>query len=181
MTDAVASGLATVGLAASVGVGLVFLTAGIEKMRHRALLPGVIANYRLLPQGLVAPAAALLPVTEIAVGLALLAGLSPFPVAAAMLLLGLFAAAMAINIGRGRRDIGCGCGRPELHQSLRWSLVSRNLVLIALLVPQLVFAQPLLLLEILTAAVGGLGLFLAYTLYHSIGALLAAPLVPNRR
>ncbi|CAN5384593.1 hypothetical protein BH10PSE13_BH10PSE13_10960 [soil metagenome] len=185
MTTMVASGLAIACFAASVGVGLVFLTAGMEKFRHRALLPGVIANYRLLPQRLVAPVSAMLPIAEMAVGAALLVGFTPAPVLAAMLLLGLFAGAMAINILRGRRHIHCGCGRAELQQSLGWPLVARNLLLIALIVPRLGVTQPLGLAEIVMAAAGGLLLFLAYTLLHSIGALIASPrasiLAPTRR
>ncbi|WP_328799179.1 MauE/DoxX family redox-associated membrane protein, partial [Sandarakinorhabdus rubra] len=98
---------------AAVAVALVFLVAGIDKLRHRELLPGVIANYRLLPPALVTPAAALLPLAELAVAAGLLAGVwqpaAWAPLAAIALLL-TFAAAMAINIGRGRRHIDCGCG-----------------------------------------------------------------------
>jgi hypothetical protein len=181
MILAVASGLTLAGFAASVGVGLVFLTAGVEKYRHRALLPGVIANYRILPEKLVAAASAVLPIAEIAVGAALLVGLTPVPVLAATLLLGLFAGAMAINILRGRRHIGCGCGRPELKQSLGWHLVARNLLLIVLVAPRLIAAQPMGIAATALAAAGGLVLFLAYTLLHSIGALFASPLAPTRR
>ena len=181
MMTAVASGLTMAGYAASVGVGLVFLTAGVEKFRHRALLPGVIANYRLLPEKLIAPAAFALPFTEMAVGAALVIGLTPAPIIAAMLLLALFAGAMAINILRGRRHISCGCGRPELQQSLGWPLVARNLLLMALIAPRLFAADPLTLAETAMAAAGGLALFLAYTLLHSIGALIAPPLAPTRR
>lgn len=176
-----ADGLTIAGFALSVGVGLVFLTAGMEKFRHRAVLPGVIANYRLLPDRLVAPASAALPVAEMAVGAALLAGLTPVPVLAAMLLLALFAGAMAVNILRGRRHISCGCGRPELRQSLGWPLVARNLLLIALLGPRLVAVGPLSSGQTAMAAAGGLMLFLAYALLHSIGALIASPLAPTRR
>ena len=181
MTTALASGLAFAGFATSVGVGLVFLTAGIGKFRHRAVLPGVIADYRLLPQPLVSPASTVLPIAEMAVGSALLMGLTPAPVLAAMLLLALFAGAMAINILRGRRHIHCGCGRPELHQALGWPLVARNLLLVALIAPRLLATPPLGPGETAMAAAGGLLLFLAYALLHAIGALIASPLATLRR
>ena len=70
-------GLAIAALAAAIGIGLILLQAGLSKLRHRILLPGVIANYRLLPPALVAPAAILLPLAEIAIGATLIAGLAP--------------------------------------------------------------------------------------------------------
>jgi 1,4-dihydroxy-2-naphthoate octaprenyltransferase len=39
---------------------------------------------------------------------------------------------MAINLGRGRRDIDCGCFATVLRQRLSWPLVLRNLLLAAL-------------------------------------------------
>ena len=40
---------------------------------------------------------------------------------------------IAVNVARGRTDIDCGCGGVEGRQRLSWSLVARNLVLVALL------------------------------------------------
>ena len=113
--------LPLLGVAASVAVALLFAVAGIDKLRHRDLLPGVIANYRLLPDALVAPAAALLPGVELLVAAGLLLGFAPLAPLVAIALLLVFAAAMAINIGRGRRHIDCGCGHVGLRQQLGWS------------------------------------------------------------
>jgi len=108
-------------------VALVFLTAAWGKLNNRLVFQGVVANYRLLPDPLVAPFAAILPPVELLVGLALPSGiLSPWPELAAAALLALFAAAMAINIRRGRRDIDCGCFQSALKQTLKWTLVARN-------------------------------------------------------
>jgi uncharacterized membrane protein YphA (DoxX/SURF4 family) len=115
-------------------VALIFLTAAYGKLRHWAVFQGVVANYRLLPEVLVAPVAYLLPPAEAVLGAALLLGAgSPWPEAAAASLLLLFAAAMGINIGRGRRHIDCGCFQSALKQSLSWKLVIRNVVLSLLL------------------------------------------------
>ncbi len=124
------------GLAASIGVGLVFVTAAIGKLRHRHLLPGVIANYRLLPEPLVAGAALVLAPAELLIGAALLLGERSVAPAAAIALLLLFATAMAINIQRGRDHIDCGCGHAALRQQLGWPLVARNVVLAAMLLPR---------------------------------------------
>jgi uncharacterized membrane protein YphA (DoxX/SURF4 family) len=176
-------GLAVVALSGSTGVGLIFLTAGVSKFRHRALLPGVVANYRLLPPSLVAPVAAILPIAEILIGAALIAGIAPvaLPVVLAMLLLGLFAAAMAINIARGRTQIDCGCGRSQLRHPIGWGLVARNMVLAGLLAPRLLPAPVLSPIDLAAGIAGGLAIFLAYVLFNSIGALIASPAAALRR
>ena len=126
--------MAEVALAIRVLVALVFLTAAYGKLRHWAVFQGVIANYRLLPEVLVAPIAYALPPAEILLGAALLLGLgSPWPELAGAALLLLFALAMGINIGRGRRHIDCGCFQSALKQTLNWTLVIRNIVLSLLL------------------------------------------------
>tara|TARA_R110000787_G_scaffold52534_6_gene123648 strand:- start:11865 stop:12395 length:531 start_codon:yes stop_codon:yes gene_type:complete len=173
-------GLAIIGLAASIGIGLILLLSGAEKLRHRSLLPGVIANYRLLPSTLVAPAALLLPVTELLIGCALVLGFTSLPVVLAMALLALFALAMAINITRGRSHIDCGCGRSQLRHSIGWPLVARNLVLAFLLAPRLWPAPTLSAIDIGTAIAGGLAIALAYPLYTAIAALIASPAAYRR-
>lgn len=123
-------------------VGLVFLSAAIGKMRNWIPLQGVIANYRLLPDILVAPVAYVLPPVEALLGAALLLGMrSPAPEAVAAVLLAVFAAAMGINLLRGRRHIDCGCFQSALRQSLSWILVARNGALVLLLVLAMLFAQ----------------------------------------
>ena len=47
------------------------------------------------------------------------------------ILLLLFAAAMAVNLRRGRADIDCGCALGLLKERISWPLVARNLVLAA--------------------------------------------------
>jgi hypothetical protein len=86
-------------------------------------------------------------------------------------LLALFAAAMAVNIRRGRADIDCGCGESFLRQTLSPVLVVRNIVLAALLVPSLMMTAPMGMDLILTGVVAGLGLFLLYLLLNVLAAL----------
>ncbi len=156
-----------------------FLVAGIDKLRHRALLPGVIANYRLLPAALVAPAAALLPPAELALAAGLMVGLVTgnllWPALAAAALLLLFAAAMAINIVRGRRHIDCGCGHAGLRQRLGWGQVARNIVLALLLLPALAGAGPLAAGDLAVAAAGGITLYLLMLLFTALSGLPGLP------
>ena len=176
-----AGGLAMFGQAGAVAVGLVFVQAALAKLRHRDLFPGVLANYRLLPEALIAPTAALLPVAELVIGLALLAGGQRFAVLPAAGLLSAFAAAMAINIVRGRSQIDCGCGRSQLRQPLSWMLVARNLVLAAVILPRLLPSPPSSSLDLVLSLAGGIGLFTIILLFNAIGALAASPVTARRR
>jgi Methylamine utilisation protein MauE len=126
--------LAEVTIAIRTLIGLVYLAAAIGKMRHWEVFQGVIANYRLLPDFLLAPVAFVLPPVEGLVGAMLLLGLaSPWSETGAAGLLLLFAVAMGINLRRGRRHIDCGCFQSALKQTLSWTLVIRNVVMVLLL------------------------------------------------
>lgn len=115
-------------------ISLVFLTAAYGKLRHGALFQGVVANYRLLPDAMVAPAAHLIPPVELLLGATLLLGLAyPWPELGAVGLLLLFALAMGINLRRGRHHIDCGCFQSTLKQTLSRALVMRNVVLALLM------------------------------------------------
>jgi hypothetical protein len=158
--------------AGQVCVGLVFLLAAVQKVQHWRLLPGVIANYRLLPGWAVLPAAALLPPLELLLAIGLLsAQAQPWPELAAIALLLLFAGAMAVNIARGRTHIDCGCGQAFLAQHLSPPLVARNLVLAALLLPSLTPSAPVPMPALLSAVAAGLGFFLLYLLFNLLDAL----------
>lgn len=170
-----------IGGAAGVVVALLFLVAGIDKLRHRALLPGVIANYRLLPNALVAPAAATLPIAELVIAAGLLLhlvlALPPFAPLAALVLLLVFAAAMAVNIRRGRRHIDCGCGHAGLRQQLRCSQVVRNIVLAAGLLPLVTFSSTPLLAgaDVAVAVAAGIAIYLLLLLFTTLHAVAGAP------
>ncbi|KUR70768.1 methylamine utilization protein MauE [Novosphingobium fuchskuhlense] len=175
------TGLSVLGLAGTMGVGLVFLQAALAKLRHRDLLAGVISNYRLLPSAMVAPAAVLLAPAELVIAIGLLLGGQALAAAASILLLAVFAAAMGINIARGRREIDCGCGRSQLRQPLSWLLVARNLLLAALLVPRLLPNPAPAMADLVVALAGGLAIFVIVQLFNAIGALAASPLATQRR
>jgi uncharacterized membrane protein YphA (DoxX/SURF4 family) len=119
--------------AVRIAAALIFFTAAGGKMRRWRTFEGVVANYRLLPDPLVRLVAWVLPPGEILLAIALVFGLPGSELAASALLC-LFAAAMAINLARGRTHIDCGCFDAAQRQTLRWSLVVRNLVLVSLLV-----------------------------------------------
>ena len=176
-----ASILATItGGIAAFGTGLLFTTAGVAKLRSRRMFPGVVANYRLLPGALVLPVAFALPIVEVVTGLGLLAGINIFAAPAITLLL-IFAAAMAINIRRGRAHIDCGCGRSELRQPLSLTLVIRNLALALMLMPTLMVMPAFASAEWLIALAGGLALYLLTHLVNVLATLATGPLVAMER
>ncbi len=100
----------------------IFVTAAVGKLRHLTVFEGVLANYRLLPRWAIAPVHVLLPLAELAIGVGVIAVPQLAAPAAALLLL-VFAAAMAVNLRRGRSDIDCGCHQSVLRQRLSWTLV----------------------------------------------------------
>lgn len=103
---------------ATLFTGLVLAVAAMSKLRHLDEFQGVVENYRILPEFLVAPFAKLLPFVELVTAVALL--ISPVREIAAWLATGLFvmfALALAINVGRGRTHIDCGCVRRPTSKS----------------------------------------------------------------
>jgi uncharacterized membrane protein YphA (DoxX/SURF4 family) len=90
-------------------LGVVFVLAGVLKVPDPAAAERSVRAYRLLPESLVPAAAFGLPVVEIAVGLALLAGVFVRTAAvAASVMLVIYIAAIASVWARGL-SIDCGC------------------------------------------------------------------------
>jgi uncharacterized membrane protein YphA (DoxX/SURF4 family) len=119
--------------AVRIAAALIFFTAAFSKMRSWRTFEGVVANYRLLPGPLPRLVAWLLPPGELLLAIALAFG-APGSELAASALLTVFAAALGVNLLRGRAHIDCGCFDSTLKQPLRWSLVLRNVLLALLLV-----------------------------------------------
>jgi methylamine utilization protein MauE len=92
-------------------ISLVLVRALLHKVSRPAELTGVIRNYRLVPHGLVPLTAVAVVVCEAcaALGLVLPQTRAPAALLACALLL-IYAAAMGINLLRGRTNINCGCG-----------------------------------------------------------------------
>jgi uncharacterized membrane protein YphA (DoxX/SURF4 family) len=95
--------------AARLLLGVVLVVAGALKLPDPAAAMRAVRAYRLLPEALVGPVAFGLPVLEIAVGLALLAGVfvRTAAVASAVLMV-VFLAAVGSAWARGLQ-IDCGC------------------------------------------------------------------------
>jgi uncharacterized membrane protein YphA (DoxX/SURF4 family) len=95
--------------AARLLLGVVLVVAGVLKLPDPAAAERAVRAYRLLPEALVGPVAFGLPVVEIAIGLALLAGVLVRSAAlATAVLMAVFVAAVGSAWARGLQ-IDCGC------------------------------------------------------------------------
>ncbi|MFP6655910.1 MAG: MauE/DoxX family redox-associated membrane protein [Myxococcota bacterium] len=158
---------------------LLFASAAIHKIRHRTAFRSALAQYQILPEALVVPAACGLVLAEtISAGLLVNPATSLVGALCAGSILFVYTAAIAFNLARGRRDIDCGCGGVLGPKQLGTSLLWRNgLLLLAcafLTLPESL--RPLLWLDRFTigAAVATLALaghaasLLADSRQHSI-------------
>ncbi len=107
----------------------IFALALQHKLREPRRFTAAMGAYRLVPEGLLPWATWALVSTEALTCLGLLL-LQAWSALASVLLLGLYALAIAINVLRGRLQIDCGCGDEPTPVS--WALVMRNCGLILL-------------------------------------------------
>ncbi len=150
-------------------LALIRFAAAWHKVSERDVFVGALQAYRLLPPGAAPALARVLPGIEIGLGIGILlpAGRQAALLAAAALL-AVYAAAMTINLLRGRREIDCGCGG-EGHP-LSWGLVGRNLVLIgiALLISGPTRERDLEWLDMVTLLGGVLAFYALYLLIDEL-------------
>lgn len=122
-----------ISLALSVSLAALFAATAMHKARGFAEFAGIVRDYRIAPQGVVAPLAAIIILAEAAIAAGLL---TPSTRAAAGLGAGLlllvYGGAIAFNLARGRRDIDCGCSFGGAGERLTSALVVRNLALAVL-------------------------------------------------
>ncbi|MGE8063633.1 MauE/DoxX family redox-associated membrane protein [Pseudomonas sp. NPDC089569] len=120
-------------IASAIAIAVLLASAATHKVRAPGRFARQLADYQLLPEALVRPTARLVPLLELAIAFALLVPVTRgWAALSAASLLALYAAAMGINLWRGRRDIDCGCAGPDQAQPLRPVLLLRNSVLVAL-------------------------------------------------
>ena len=115
-------------------MALLMLRAGLLKVRDLARFEGVLTDYDLANGPVVKVLRLAVPTLELAAAATLcLATTQAIGAALAGGLLLVYAAAMAAALARGRSEIDCGCGGPP--SPIGWSLVARNAILAAALVP----------------------------------------------
>lgn len=112
---------------------LLFAAAAVHKFRDLRRFEEIFQAYGLpLPAG--AHVARAVPVLEALVAAGLLFDDSRVAAAVAgMVLLLAYAAAIALNLLRGRRDLACGCGGPDDRRPIAGWMVGRNILIAAAL------------------------------------------------
>ena len=149
-------------------LALLWIVAAVHKLREFAVFSIVLADYRLIPERAIHACAAAVIALELGLGVGLVipAMRSPALVGSALLLVA-YAAAIAVNLYRGRRFIDCGCMGPAGHQPLSGWLVARNLSLAVLALVGMLPGQGRALVWIdaitITAATGVAALLYAAT------------------
>lgn len=150
-------------------LALLFAVGAAHKLRDLAAFRGTFADYRLLP-GAVAWA---VPVAEAAVTLLLLAPPTrAIGKAGAAGLLVAYAAAIGVNLARGRRHIDCGCAGPRAERPIGPGLVVRNALLAAVALAALAPVRPRPLVWVDALTVSGAVLTLV-ALYLAADRLMA--------
>jgi len=134
---------------------LLFGAAAAHKLRDPGRFRAALADYRLLPAPLVGPAAIGLGVIETVLAATLVVpGTRAQGLAGAAALLAVYAAAVAVNLGRGRRALDCGCLGIGGRESISWWLVGRNAMMAgaALAALRPIAERPLVWVDAVTVA-----------------------------
>ena len=155
---------------------VLFASAALHKWRDLAGFEQAFAAYALLPQIPKQRLVWLVPLCETAVAVGLLAPRTRAVAAlgGALLLLA-YAAAIALNLQRGRRDIACGCGGPDQRRPIAGWMAWRNLVL-ALVLAIAIWpwsGRALTWMDAATIAFGAAAAIVAYLCFDRLGQLMA--------
>jgi uncharacterized membrane protein YphA (DoxX/SURF4 family) len=111
---------------------LLLAAAGAHKLRALRQFKDILEAYRVLPSAAARRLAWLVPCLELTAAMALLGeGTRRAAVLAAIGIWLAYAAAIALNLARGRRDLDCGCGAARDRRPIAPWMVWRNLLLAA--------------------------------------------------
>jgi len=119
-------------LSLRLALSLLFAGAAWHKVSDLRRFEAAVRGYDLLPARTVPVVSKLLPLAEASIALGLVYGPTrPGAAGGAISILLLYAASIALNLARGRRDIECGCFAASSRAPLNGWLVARNLALAA--------------------------------------------------
>jgi len=114
--------------AAQVVAGAILMGSGLSKLRHLDAFSGQVRAFDVLPRRLSSVVGRALPAVEVIVGTGLLVAprLASIPASG---LFTIFAAAVGLNLVRGRTELVCGCFGPEGRHRISRSHMIGNLLL----------------------------------------------------
>lgn len=115
------------------GLALLFGVSAAHKLADRQRFLAVLKNYDLMPERLVPLAGAAVVAAEVvAIPMLVLPPTRALGAYLSVALLAAYALAIAVNLLRGRTRIDCGCFGFGRHDHIAWTMVVRNLALVAL-------------------------------------------------
>ncbi len=169
---------------ARLGLALLFCAAALHKARDLPAFSESLRDYQILPGPLSNAGARALMAAELAGAAALLLpSADPVGALSTLALLGLYSAAIALNLARGRRHVDCGCLGPAQRQPLApWLLVRNATLSLGALLLLLPAGAPRTVHWIDgISLLGGIALLvLLWNAAHQLGAVHAAPVAPGR-
>jgi uncharacterized membrane protein len=119
-----------ISISVAYALAVLWLVGAVQKVTGFKEFCATVREYRVLPKWLAAPSAAIVIGLEIGLGIALVTPIGrSLALGGSAGLMMLYAAAIGVNLLRGRRHIDCGCMGPGYRQPLSEWLVGRNLVL----------------------------------------------------
>jgi len=154
-----------IGLLLIAAIALLFASASAHKLRDLRRFEEIFSAYGVLTRISRWHLSRAIPLLELAVAAGLLFDLSrAYAAVAGIALLSIYAGAIAINLGRGRRDLACGCGGPDERRPIAPWMVWRNVVLALALVLALApwTSRPLNFTDAVTVVFGVSTLALVY-------------------
>lgn len=154
-----------IGLLLAAAIALLFASASAHKLRDLKRFDEIFSAYGLLSGVARLRLSWSVPALELAVAGGLLFDESRSHAATVgIVLLLTYAAAIAVNLKRGRRDLACGCGGPDERRPIAPWMVWRNILLALGLASTFApwTARPLNLTDAVTVVFGVLTLALIY-------------------
>jgi uncharacterized membrane protein YphA (DoxX/SURF4 family) len=119
-----------IGILLTASVALLFASAGVHKLRDLGRFNEIFSAYGLVPEFTRVRISWLVPILEITVAAGLIIkGSRPYAAALGILMLSGYAAAIAVNLRRGHRDLACGCGGPDERRPIAAWMVWRNMLI----------------------------------------------------
>jgi hypothetical protein len=118
-----------IGILIVASVVLLFASAALHKLRDLRRFAETFTAYGLAPMNAGVRISWIVPILEVIVAAGLAVKVSrPYAGALAIIMLFGYAAAIAINLRRGHRDLACGCGGPDERRTIAAWMVWRNIV-----------------------------------------------------
>jgi uncharacterized membrane protein YphA (DoxX/SURF4 family) len=117
-------------LVCRIGLGIVWIWASFDKIRHPQAFAEIVYNYQILPDQLVNVTALVLPWFECVLGIFLIVGKwVPGAAFGSSLLMSVFLAALGYNLARGL-NIHCGCFSTSASEASisAWEMVRDGLL-----------------------------------------------------